>query len=434
MLCFVASCTASADSALPPDDDLFFPTAIAISPDETALFVVNANSDLRYNSGTLSVLDLDQVDRVVESWVGEGHEIAADCTQDLDHRETLICRELQFIRPDAGARFGSFATTIAVQTTGDGRARLIIPTRGDPSITWMDWDGSRVHCSEDDETFALCDDAHRLTAIHDDPDLGTLPEEPFGVAVSSDQDFAIVTHHTTGYVTLVDSPRGGAATIADVTSGLFAYDDNGYVGASGVAIRSALDSEPVAYVGSQYESRIQTLTVGRSINEAPPFLVPGPYFFLDGVGGYAGLSSDTRGVTFNAAGDRFYTLNRNPPSVQMFDTSTDETGAIRNSLLDAEDICRNAGQIALVPTATSDIIYVTCFQDGQLYVVEAANSVWLTDIITVGRGPYDLVAAPGRGRIYVTNFLEETIAVIDTKPDSPTRNRVVLKIAEPTTP
>lgn len=433
-LVFAVGCTASSDSALPPDDDLFFPTAIGISPDETALFVVNANSDLRYNSGTLSVLDLDQVDRVIESWIGAGHEKAADCEQDPEHRETLICGEAQFIRPDAGARFGNFATTIAVQDTGGGHARLIIPTRGDPSITWMDWDGSRVHCNDDDESFALCDETHRLTAIHDDPDLGTIPAEPFDVAVSSTQDFAIVTHHTTGAITLVDSPKGGNATIADVTSGLFDYDANGNIGASGAAIRSAPDSDPVAYVGSLHENRIQTLTVARPINDAPRFLVPGPYFFLDGVGENAGLSSDTRGMAFDAAGDRFYTLNRYPPSVQMIDTSVGETGVIRNSLLDAEDICRSAGRLALVPTEEGDTIYVSCFQDGQVYVVDATRTLWATDIITVGRGPYDLVAARGRGRVYVTNFLEETISVIDTEVGSPTRNRVVLKIAEPTTP
>jgi hypothetical protein len=39
--------------------------------------------------------------------------------------------------------------------------------------------------------------------------------------------------------------------------------------------------------------------------------------------------------------------------------------------------------------------------------------------------------APGRRRLYVSNFLENTLAVIDLTPGAATRNRVVLRIGEP---
>jgi YVTN family beta-propeller protein len=77
-----------------------------------------------------------------------------------------------------------------------------------------------------------------------------------------------------------------------------------------------------------------------------------------------------------------------------------------------------------------DRAYVTCFQDGQLYVVDPRGLSTVEDIITVGRGPFSVVASPSRKKVYVTNFLEDTIAVIDTSPTSPFYNRVVLRIGD----
>jgi hypothetical protein len=41
-----------------------------------------------------------------------------------------------------------------------------------------------------------------------------------------------------------------------------------------------------------------------------------------------------------------------------------------------------------------------------------------------------VVGAPNRKKVYVTNFLEDTLAVIDVSPSSPTYNRVVLRIGD----
>ncbi len=81
-----------------------------------------------------------------------------------------------------------------------------------------------------------------------------------------------------------------------------------------------------------------------------------------------------------------------------------------------------------------DRVYVSCFQDGQVYILDPRASGGTDDIVTVGRGPFAVVAPPGRQRLYVTNFLEDTIAVLDLTPGSATRNRVVLRIGEPRTP
>ena len=425
----LAACTASADEVSPPRDQFFFPTGLAIAPDDSKLFVTNANSELRYDSGSVNVIDLDVVDQVAASWTASQTE-PSKCSQDPDHSETLICDETQFMIPDAGARVGNFATSVGVQDTGNGDLRLVIPTRGDPSITWVDYDGAKLQCNTRGMDFDLCDDPHRLSYVHNDPSLAFLPEEPFDVFVDSAGGFAMVTHLTTGDVTLVNSPAGGNATIADIEAGLFAPDMlTGLQGSTGVAGRASPDGD-IIYVGARSEDRIQTFTIGHPVNGADPFLLQGNYFFLDSVGANAGSSADTRGMTFSPDGNRMYLVNREPPSLQVYDTSLKATGYPADVGIGATDICRQASTLTAIDTGDGERVYITCFSDGELYVVDPRGQSTVEDIITVGRGPYSVKASPTRKKVYVTNFLEDTIAVIDVAPGSKTRNRVVLRIGE----
>jgi hypothetical protein len=78
---------------------------------------------------------------------------------------------------------------------------------------------------------------------------------------------------------------------------------------------------------------------------------------------------------------------------------------------------------------------VTCFQDGQLYVVDPRGQSQVEDIITVGRGPYAVVDAivdlavdskpvEHHQRLFVSNYLEDTIAVVDIEGNSPKHRNV----------
>lgn len=422
----VAGCTASAEEVRPPERELFFPTGAALSPDQRFLFVANANSELRYDSGSVSVIDLDYVDRVANAWVDGGDTSGCET---ITHSETLGCTEEQFIVAGANVRIGNFATDIAVQDTGGGSARLIVPTRGDPSIAWVDWDGSKLKCSSG-QGFALCDEAHRLSFVHNNPDLEGIPDEPFDAFADSSGQFAVVSHLTTGAVTLIDSPIGGQAIVADVARGLFAADPlTGLRGATGISARPSAGGD-IVYVASRSEDRIQTLTVGHPANTAPPYLIPGNYFFLNLAGNNAGSSTDSRGVTFSPSGDRMYLINRRPPTLQVFDTSLSSTGFPKNMGIAATDICRQASELTLLDSGDGERAYVTCFQDGQVYIIDPRGQSMVEDILLVGRGPYAIVGSTAHKKVYVTNFLEDTIAVIDVSPTSKWHNRVVLRIGD----
>jgi DNA-binding beta-propeller fold protein YncE len=136
-------------------------------------------------------------------------------------------------------------------------------------------------------------------------------------------------------------------------------------------------------------------------------------------------------MAFSPSGDRLYLLNRKPPTLQILDTSIGPTGAPNNQVIGAVDVCRQASTVTVAGAGDDERVYLTCFQDGQIYVVDPHGRGRVEDIITVGRGPYAVAASPSGQRLYVTNFLEDTVAVIDLTPGSPTRHRVVLRIGEP---
>lgn len=452
-------CTASGEDVQPFRDQLAFPTGMAVSPDDQFLFVVNANSELRYDSGSIGVIELAKVKAAIDNH-------PSDCDPDGDRPEAAQCDEAQFIDRDAGVRVGNFATDLSIQVFSPNAStnlRLFVPTRGDPSVAWADFDGAALHCAPGSDSFALCDDAHRLTSLNNNPDLGPLPNEPFGVFASAvpagagkgnpTQGFAMVSHLGTGAVTLIDAPADSSQVqIVDEISGVFASDPSGTGarGATSVAGRSltAVPAPPdppapgegvpnlvpeAVYVASNTDNRIQTFTVGMR-DGAAEYLLPGTFFVLSGVGTVSGSSIDTRSIQFSPSGDRLYIVNRSPPSLQVYDTSIGTTGTPRNELLGSSDLCRAGSTAAVFGDGADERVYVSCFQDGQLYVVNPFGQSQVEDIISVGRGPYAVVRAPTRKLLFVSNFLEDTIAVIDIDKDSPTHNRVVLRIGKPRAP
>jgi YVTN family beta-propeller protein len=436
----LAACTANSEEVRPRAQDIFFPTGATISPDQAYLFITNANSELRYDSGSVGVVDLQEVDRIAGDWVAN-QTVPAGCQIDVEHRETLNCDDggapaPNFVLADAGIRIGNFASAVAVQQLMSGALRLIIAVRGDPSITWADFVGGRLTCSSE-VLFPLCDEEHRLNHLRDIEDL-TIPDEPFQVFVDSRSGFAAVTHLTSGSVTLVDTPPAptpdnptGIPKLTDIIGGLFDADQNGARGAAGVAGRSPNGTgADIVYVTSRTEDRVQMLTVQPGGPYGAIF-VPGNFFFLDGVGANNGGSSDTRYAQFDATGDRLFLVNRQPPSLQVYDTSLDQTGFPRNEFLAATDLCREASNMAVADVGDGTKAFVTCFRDGEVYVIDPDPNPEVEAIVTVGRGPFGVAVSEARHKLYVTNFLDDTIAVVELDPESGLRYQVILRIGVP---
>lgn len=428
-----AGCPATGDEIRPPPDQFYFPTGMEMAPDESVLFVANANSDLRYDSGAVSVVHLNAVDNLIEAWLADNEPPEGkDCERDLSVPYTLVCDESEAILGDAGVRIGNFATELKVQTLAEeSMLRLFVAVRGDPSLTWIDYDREARDLScADAEGFTECDDDHRMTQLRNDEDLIGLPDEPFGLFVDSIKGYVVVTHLSNGAVSVADAPYDGDPPIlSDAVGNLFLAEE-GQTGAVGVAGRAPGSENDRVYVTSRRESRIQTLIVQRDAGGLPS-LLPAEFFFMRGT---VNPSNDGRGIAFSADGNRAYVVNRIPAMLHIFDTSLDPLGVPRNEFMASVELCAEASNLEVVPadeaSERGDRIYVACFRNGQIWSIDPRGPV-VDAIIDVGRGPHAIAAAPGRKRLYVSNNLEGTVAVIDLTPESDTENRVVLRLGRP---
>jgi DNA-binding beta-propeller fold protein YncE len=424
----VTGCTASAAEVRPPADELFFPTGLAVSPDERHLFVVNANSQLTYDSGTVLAIDLGEVDEAVDRWLVDG-EIRDGCERDPSFPDIIECDEAEFIEAGAGVRIGNFAANVAIQQRAGADLRLVVPVRGDPSVTWINWDdeSGTLDCG-DSGGFPLCDEDHRLTRFRGDDSLPQIDDEPYGVYVDSESQYAAVTHLVAGAVTLVDL-AGSSPELTDQAENLFFANSFGAVGSVGVAGRRPGGPGDLLYVTSRSENRVQTFGVVRA--GGVPRLTLSSFFLLDSLGALAQASTDARGIAFSADGDRAYVLNRLPPTVALIDTRLDAQGFPVNDIDGGADICREAVGIVVADVGDGERAYVSCFQDGELYVVDRRGGMHVEEVTTIGRGPFGIAAAPGRARLYIANFFDDSISVVDLTPGVPNRYRVALRIGVP---
>src|SRR5690606_13480013 len=71
---FTSACFSPGDGVEPPLDSLYFPVGVALGQGADRLYVANSDSDLRYNGGTVVVLDAERIRSFLPVW----------CTADSD--------------------------------------------------------------------------------------------------------------------------------------------------------------------------------------------------------------------------------------------------------------------------------------------------------------------------------------------------------------
>jgi len=201
----LSACSLSQNGVEPPADTFFYPTAGTMSPLDTAgdwLYVANSNADLRFNDGTLVMLNVGDhqiddpaitttggvlygaaADRANTSWGACPQEDyvnplprsdAPSCCRDLLDANIINCDERRYVAADATVLIGSFSASMVWQTYCDdgclggdkascqadpNGGRLFIGVRGDTSLTDVDvapadWQGNGsphpgFHCTDD---------------------------------------------------------------------------------------------------------------------------------------------------------------------------------------------------------------------------------------------------------------------------------------------
>jgi hypothetical protein len=184
-----SACSLSQQGVSPPADTFFYPASAVVDSTKSWLFVTNSNADLRYNDGTLVMVDLvdalaDRTNKGGPFLPAGGPVLSAGggfqtwdlcpqedyvnplprsdpqiCCWDRLDSSILNCDERRYVQPDATVRIGSFAAGMLLQpdcaacdstpatasTPGSTcvpdpttPGRLLIGVRGDTSLTWID--------------------------------------------------------------------------------------------------------------------------------------------------------------------------------------------------------------------------------------------------------------------------------------------------------
>lgn len=466
----------------PPSDRLFLPTGMAADPDTDFLYVVNSNSDLRYNAGTLIAVDLTKVLASVERYsdrtsyplpscgktrFSREEKVAANyCCRDVIDTTTVNCHERQFIQEAATVQIGSFGGSVVLQPfekNGVSMRRLYMAVRAEPSITYADvrlQSGQvSIRCtgSRTDETVqpahAFCDDNWRIRRPAG-ATVGSfvLSEEPHRLLLDSSQSALYIGHLT---VTANNMLEGGGISTIDVchpelpTSPRFAgqarivFPDKN---SQSVGALSLSPEGPInVFATARYSPEISGL-VFRSGQSACPAdasevvprelsLVPSEYFLS---AAFLPAGTDVRGILFSDDNLTAYILHRdapdlisNPSALVAIDRRIREDGSRSNQPIGILKVCNGPSEMVAHDAGYGKRLYVTCYDDAQIYVIDP--HAWRVEaIIDVGRSPASLVFLPLHPTVaVVASFTGNHLSVIDLDWASPTRHRVVHRIGLP---
>jgi YVTN family beta-propeller protein len=457
----------------PPLDRIFLPGGMAADRERAVLYAVNSNSDLRFNNGTVVVVDAAKasLDYQKTTWpVCPSPGYLPDengpgtCCWDFFDNRVLNCDDRMYIDRQATVRIGSFggnalidppvqaqdatATTPAVAAKN---ARLYVAVRSEPSVTFMDLaTPTAMDCGAGTGAGRVCDNDHKIRGDYNNSALSALKlvEEPHAMTLDSELGLLYVGHLIEG-LSLV-STCGPKPTMLTVDRRIF------YNGRQGFAVTSILlptpgDARaPVLVTGRNYNyygpGEVQSLTLKGiaggcdGSDRTGAELVESEGFYSSAFYQYG---ADIRGMVIE--GNRAYLLQRNAtirqnaPVVVEIDQTPDAQGHPFNRAVGLVETCAGATEMQAFDAGRGLRLYVTCFEAGQVYVIDP-SPLAVVGVINVGRGPTTMVLPKpltkdgqktGPLLAYVLGFSDNNVSVVDLDPANPTENRVIQRIGFP---
>lgn len=452
------ACVSPGEGPSPDPGEMYFPVGLAISPGGHTLYVANSDFDLQFNGGTVIALDLDRIrDNVppVADPQAPGHPCGSLARNDENLLYPGPCSPIRLDNPPDGrgslvgdsVEIGAFATDILMVAKPDGPGtRLFVPVRGDPSVTWMDVEDDRyveppftrsLNCGGD-----RCDQQHRAG---EDPESNlrraVLPPEPYGLAATEAGDAVVVTHQTSGSVSLVsndwdDIPRlqfvSGGFPLGGV--GIAPLPVPAYVRAKGI------DYQPGFLATFRAAPEVDLVRYYDDEDAAParPFVVR-----AGAVGITVNASGvDSRGIAVDATerraceagcdGDEVclqscaavpadvYIANRTPPSLLVGETRSNVSPTGSDDLItiyDSVPLAFGASRVAFgnVVNREGELeprVFISCFDARYLFIYDPVSRR-IDGQVRTGRGPHAIAIDPVEPYLYVAHFTDSYIGVVD---------------------
>jgi hypothetical protein len=421
------------DDGLDPDPGaLRLPTGAALSPNGDWLFVTNGNWDRLEDSSTVMAIDIARLDTELADAGAPGDEL----TQKQPCREAtpggrIECDPRAFIEVDETVRVGSGAGNIAIDQPNEeqGPLRLLVPSRIEPGLAWIDVSGAagddaKLDCGQSGDRF--CDEDH-VMRLSDDP--ANIAVDQFGFR------FAYLPHlledeecggDECAGVTLIGLDGEFGPEVVDREQDFFRLDplfESGLRGGFSVAQRACdLESgnassessnctRPVLYASQRFWPGIRRFRVA-----------PGLDVILDsGESAIVGTNPEAAAprplmgdLEFEdpQTGQRLLIVHTTPPGLARVDTSIGSNKTPVDSLMQSVPVCQNPNMLAVHrPDGEEHLAFVSCYGDDAVAVV-ALGSFSLFKTIGLGNGPNEMVIDRERKRLYVVNTLESSISIV----------------------
>ena len=281
----------------------------------------------------------------------------------------------------------------------------------------------------------------------------------------------LVSHLQSGEITLIDArasdPRStvdhksAENVVLDVRGVGLPADSAGRRGAFSVVPREPGNPLGWWYVTSRISPILSTFRIASvsTVLGGPQFTIAGGTQFNVAGGPYSS-GDDVREIVFDPctpgnAGCRAFTVEGHPPSVFTLDTRLDNgagvsPGTPRNQVVDIVEVCQGPSRLALRQTMQPgpegmrqvNRLYVSCFASGQILVIDPDQATLVATILA-GSGANEMafnygwdevrgreltLPSHGHRRMYVTDYLDNNVTVIDLDPGSPTENHVIGRI------
>lgn len=422
----------------PPLNALFYPVAAVASSNGAWLYVVNSNFDLRYNGGTVLTVDLNAL-RAAASLGRLGVGCTADTTAD-GVQVAQRCDIGRFVVPGSTRRINPFAVDAAIARYAD-RERLYVAVRGDGSVTWFDLDAQGgLNCGAGG-VGSFCDDAHRVGVDGSTSPLGNrLPPDPSAISVDASRGWIVVSHQST------DATLARASLLIDRGARAGAPANAGPVLLNTVAgVTPGLSA--VALVPSESPTARSTWVATSRTNAALNFFqaYPGsatlqdatPYLYRSAVVNLTGLNQgvDNRSVAIDPApgATRLFVVSRSPEALLVVDLAANDPS--RLTIRDVIPVPPGPSRLSASYDAVTGrtLVFVVAYDARRISVVDPAEHRIISETST-NRGPHALVRDPNGQFLYVLDFLDYAIEVLDLRArtsegaENPTLHRRLLTV------
>jgi len=435
-LLLLGACSAATEPRPPPQNRFVYPSGIAHRdlPDRTAsngaLYVVSANFDRCFDTGSVIAVDLDTVGLP---------ELGSPVSQE----GPLQLKNLN-VADDAWVQVDSFGGELALWSPPGGTPRLFVPSRAEGSFLHaIDVEGATtLRCAPEGGRNCL-DGALSLISVPGAVEDQPRAQAPIGVTVAPDAPEVWVTH-TEG----ADSPAGTGgnpeAYVVRVPADSLSVNATNFFPVGSPTL--PFGGTHAAAVGRRYvyvSGRNYTLFQGqlqpaefrvRLVDRRNPGRVLDPGLEAS----YSTL--EARGLALNPDETRLYVVARSPDTLLVVDLVGTGTEFPSLTVVGAVPLPDGATDVAVIPRASTageprrgDLVAVTCSGAGVVAVYDEEVGQVVAQVPGVGVQPAELsVDLRGNAaRLYTSNFGDGRIAVIDIPNlDNPQDARLVAHLGD----